>query len=480
MEVAPQSGNRAAGAASDAWPWLKQTVFWSCLPVVLWPVFALGYPLLYQDTVAYIHGGFVDRLHGMWFEIRSPLYAYFLLASTAGFSLYIVAVLQGLLALYVVKRACDVLSLGLAWRLAVVVLACAFSTLPWYASFVTPDLFSGFVPLLLFGLLEAPGCSLAATVLLGVSVAMHNTNIVIYPMALATAWLLYRKADVPLGKWLRLGLAGLAAALLVMSCTFARSGRLALNEFGVGTFLVNRWINDRVMLPFLEQLCALPNPLVACRHLEEFRHTQVDGFWTDSFYIHEHGGFKAAQDELRWLTQTFIRHRPGLAARNALENAGRQFAAFGVPLWSFAASDGSWQYDQIFSVFRFDEPFFAASRVHDPAWRERIYALMDVELAALYVVALAALILSCFPGLVGEAERRLFRLCLLYYLYNVLLCGAVSGPFERFTGRVGWALFLAGLFVAIRALAAGLAGQGRGRFGLRGAKEAKDSLLVKK
>jgi len=479
VDDAPHSGNRADGLALNTRPWLKQAAFWSCLPVVLWPLFVLGYPLLYQDTVAYIHGGFVDRLHGMWFEIRSPLYAYWLFASTAGFSLYSVAVLQGLLALYVVKKACDVLSLGLAWRLVVVVLACTLSTLPWYASFITPDIFSGFVSLLLFGLLEAPGISLAATVLLGVSVAMHNTNIVLYPAVLATAWLLYRKAGVPLGKWLCLGLAGLAAALLVMSCTFARSGRLALNEFGVGTFLVNRWINDRVMLPFLEQLCTLPNPLVACRHLEEFRHTQVDGFWTDSFYIHEHGGFKAAQDELRWLTQTFIRHHPGLVARNALENAGRQFAVFGVPLWAFAASDGSWQYGRIFSVFRFDEPYFAASRIHDAAWRDRLYALMDVELLALYAVALPALILSSLPGLVGGAQRRLFRLCLLYYLYNVVLCGAVSGPFERFTGRVGWALYLASLFVVIRAWDVWRLDSGRGRFGRPREIGASRSLLVK-
>ena len=116
-------------------------------------------------------------------------------------------------------------------------------------------------------------------------------------------------------------------------------------------------------------------------------------------------------------------------------------------------------------MFRFDEPYFAASRIHDAAWRDRLYALMEVELLALYAVTLSALILSSLPGLVGGAQRRLFRLCLLYYLYNVLLCGAVSGPFERFTGRVGWALFLASLFVVIRVLAPWRPGKGRGRFG---------------
>jgi hypothetical protein len=433
--------------------WLKQAAYWGLLPAVLWPLFALGYPLLYQDTVAYIYGGFVDRLNGMWFEIRSPLYAYFLLLTTSGISLYLIAIIQALLALYVVKKVFEGLLLGIKKRIFIIAIAGTISTLPWYVCLITPDIFSGFIPLLLFGLLEVQGTSLATAALLGISIAMHNTNVVLYPFLLVTAIPLYRKTTLPLKKWVQLVVVGLAAALLLMSFTWARTGRFALNEFGVGTFLVNRWINDRVMQPFLEQLCALPNPLIACRHLEEFENTQVDGFWTNSFYINEHGGFKAAQDELRWLTVTFVRHKTFVALKNAFENACRQFITFGVPLWAFSATDSLWQYEQIFSIYRFDESFFAASLIHDDNVRNKIYSLMNIELVIQYCLVCLAIALSCLlPKLRCTGEQRLFYICFMFYLYNIVLCAAISGPFERFSGRVGWALFVASLTVAIRSL----------------------------
>jgi len=108
-----------------------------------------GYPLVYPDT-----GGYLVLVN---FAVRSMFYSMFVYTAHLMESLWTVVFLQSLLVAYLLRLVLREV-FGIASRaefLIVIVLLCVLTSLPWYAGFLMPDIFT---PVLVLGLFLLAFC----------------------------------------------------------------------------------------------------------------------------------------------------------------------------------------------------------------------------------------------------------------------------------------------------------------------------------
>ena len=145
--------------------------------LLCWPALYNGYPLLYPDSIDYI-----AALYGY----RSPVYKLVILPLHLRLTPWAVIVFHAVLVVYLVRLSLDLVLPGAGRRtlLAVVAFLAAGSSLPWFVSFVMPDILAGTLVLSLFLLAwnEQPPDRLR-TLLVGAiacfSIASHGSHLLL-------------------------------------------------------------------------------------------------------------------------------------------------------------------------------------------------------------------------------------------------------------------------------------------------------------
>jgi hypothetical protein len=134
---------RSTGVARPAPIWDAATMLIAVLAAT-GAAFYNRYPLINPDTGGYI----VNARAG----IRSTFYALFVVPANLTHILWTVVLIQALLVVYmlrlVLREVFAIRSRG--QYLAIIVLACVLTSLPWYVAFVMPDIFVGVMVLGLF------------------------------------------------------------------------------------------------------------------------------------------------------------------------------------------------------------------------------------------------------------------------------------------------------------------------------------------
>jgi hypothetical protein len=426
------------------------------IPTLLFPAFLLGYPIVYQDTIAYVHGGFIDLINGMNFDVRSPFYSYFLRLTSFDQSVWSAVAVQAALACAALRMAFQSAagsrSAALNW--AFVLTVSLFSTLPWFACLLTPDIFTGVIPLFLFVLLTGEGLAAKAFIPLILSGIMHNSHIPI--MLLSTA--LLAPCLAVLDKRLAARLLRGAAAILLMAAAlsaagFIRTGKARMSETGAAVFLANRWFADGILQPYLRQRCMEGASFTACAHLDGLPVREEELLWGDTPYMRALGGFSQAKPELSRICAQFALDHPGQVLASAWNNSIRQLLLVGVPLWSFDSSSDGWRHALFFGIFPKDRASFEASMIHSEEARMAVDAFLSATNPIAALAALAALAAMSGLGAWRRPGAVLFLVCVAWHLSNVFVCASLSGPFQRFAGRTSWCVLaaslavLAGLFI---------------------------------
>lgn len=427
-----------------------------------WPAVWNGYPLVFADTSNYIAQ---VKLHFIGWT-APPFYSAFLSATDLGLSLWGPLLAQALLAAMLVAIALEQFGLRRRRVMLAACLALALGTsLPWLASQVTADFFTGIavlsLALLAFGR-PAPWHRWALPPVALLAILAHQSHV---PLALgmvaaagAIGWaqggrraalaVLRRAAPVPL---LALGLA--------FAVNLFGLGIPAISPFG-NIILAARMLADGTAVAHLRQACPTQHYQL-CDHLDAIPPNATVFLWDRPAVWAALGGHRAWNAEAGRIVRGTIAGDPLGVLRALVGNGAAQFAALrtGESIRPWAKDDGPRP-----QVARFYPAELAA---FDRARQQRGLLLADVRPFERLHAPLAWLgilwLLGCM--VVWRRDPMVFGLCalvLLAALGNALLTGGLSEVQNRYAARLAWVLVLLPCLVLATRLPAILPGRAAG------------------
>lgn len=406
---------------------------------------ANGYPLLFADSGTYLRVGteiyFPPDRPATYGMAIAPFHW---LAGPWG-----VVVAQAMFGAFLIGRVMRLMlpAMPALWPVCMTLLL-AGSSLPWFEGQIMPDLFTGFVPLVMLILVLGAdrmvlGEKIVWTVLLAGIISFHLTH-----LALAAAlWVILLGMWRLAGKGRRLG-AGLSMAM--GSIALAVVGLSALNLIGAGqfrpsmasdSFLFTRLLDDRVSQPILDASCAREALLIcAIRPMANDPTIAQPGqhyLWaleSPRLILLEKDEARVMREERQIVGRTLIA-RPVEVVQLALSGWGRQ-------LTTAQSGDGMVPYAAHMQVHRQIGLHFAASvEARDRSFQQQ-GRLLDFAILPDLPIAVVASLLVLLCAVLNRAWNftALAVVVLGTIVVNAAVCGILSGVFDRYQSRVLWLL----------------------------------------
>ncbi|WP_270937258.1 hypothetical protein [Falsiroseomonas oryzae] len=431
--------------------------------LLAWPAAWNGYPLVFADTGTYL--GQAIRLYLGW--DRPPFYSLFLHALHWRITLWPVPLAQGLIAAHLLALSLRALDLpGAVPLLAAAGLLAVGTGLPWFATQLMPDVFTGLLVLALW-LLGFAGWRLGRMervyllALATLAVAVHLAHLPLAAgLALVGGLLAWRSggarpALVPVG-WMAAPVC--LAVLGLVAANAAGHGRAAVSPFG-SVFLAARLLDDGPALRTLDARCA-KEAWQVCALRDRLPMHANDFLWPpDGPLRGALGGGKAWAAEASAIVAATLASEPAAVARAVAGNGLRQFGMLGTGdgLEPWPAEPGPEAL--IREHFPAELAAFRAARQYGGA------LLADARALSPLHVATAWLGLLTLPVLVWLCRRNLPAVALAVFVLaaaagNAAVTGGLSGPNERYQARIAWLLAFAPAAILP---AACLPRRGRGR-----------------
>jgi hypothetical protein len=417
----------------------------SATVILLLPALWNGFPILEWDT-----GGYLAR----WFEgylvpSRSTTYGLFL---AAGWPLdfWPVVLLQALAAVWIIglllrTHRFAVYPIALPATVAALALTTA---LPWLASELLTDIFSGLAVLAFYILVWRVDRitlneRLALVVFIAFAVSTHSATLAVL-IALGAAVLMlgwFSTKLVPRG-----GLAPMIASMMLgvamlLSTNYALSGTLAWTPGGYG-LAFGRMLQDGIVTRYLNDHC--PNPqLKLCPYRNQLPLDADDFLWDDSVF-NRLGRFAGLGDEMRTIVFGSLRDYPAMQLKAALVDTAKQLVMVATgqgvltTIWHTYGIMERYTPSALPAMraarqHRGEIGFSAINRVHVPV------AL--VSTALLPLVATIGLWDAEFADLASLASTVALAL-----LANAVFCSVISHAEDRYGSRLVWiAAFAVGL-----------------------------------
>ncbi|HEX5258427.1 MAG TPA: hypothetical protein VFW35_06565 [Sphingomicrobium sp.] len=277
--------------------------------ILLWPAILNGFPIVYDDTSAYISFRTLRRF--------PPFYNVLpLLARMLG-TLWAVILAQAVLTTYIVTRSLQLLAQGVSGAGAVVLAGIigSVSQLPWLVCYLMPDLFGGLGLLALITavfawhrVIFAERLILLAIVLFSSLVATANAFVFV---PIAAGLLLTRRTA---GRLHNLLPSLLAIAVLTVVLPVASNWALGAGPTfagGSSARMFSKLVDNGLAVPFLEQHCGKEN-FHACNDLALIRaHVGDEGFlWKGPANAHDNLAWKDADGDYARLNRQIMLDRP--------------------------------------------------------------------------------------------------------------------------------------------------------------------------
>jgi hypothetical protein len=414
-----------------------------CASILLcWPVALNGYPLVFADTANYLGQAL---LHFLGWN-APPFYSFFLLATHLGLTLFLPVIAQGLIAAHLVWRVLREFGWRGPWPvLCACLLLSAATSLPWFVSLLTADVFTGLLVLALwllaFGRLgrwERIYLSLLAVGATAVHLSHLPLAIVLAVLGGGAAIWAGRRAGIAV--FGRLALVPAAAAAMLVSVNLIAHGSASLAPYG-SVVLAARMLGDGTARDYLREACPTRRFQI-CPYLDQIGEGGSDFLWQRPVLDQHLGGGKAWAPEAKEIVHGTIAFAPFRVAEVALVNAVRQFGHLWLnePLRPWLDAPGP---DALISRFFPGElAAFRGSAQVTGKLPGRAVVLAPVQLALAWagLVALAALTLS------GRRTLGPWALCLFSLaavLVNALVTAGLSGVEDRYEARIAWLMAFA-------------------------------------
>jgi len=375
-----------------------------------------------------------------------PFYSAFLAATDLGFSLWGPMLAQGLIAAAVVAIAVDQAGLRRWWSLLAAFAALAVLTsLPWLASQVTADFFTGIAVLSLallgFGRLAHWHRWVLLPVAL-LAILAHQSHLPLALGLLAAACVIRFWQDgraAALQAFRRLAPAPLLALVLAFAVNAVGLGIPAISPYG-NIILAARMMADGTAQPYLAKACPTERYRI-CDHLEEIGPGGTIFLWDRPAMWDAIGGHRAWNAEAGRIVRGTIAHDPAGVLAALLDNGVQQFAALrtGESLLPWGKPDGPRPLIQRF--------FPAELAAFDGSRQQRGLLVADVRPFEAIHVPVAWLGIAGLVGclLAWRRDRAVVGLCamvLLAAVGNALLTGGLSEVQNRYAARLAWVLVL--------------------------------------
>ena len=423
----------------------------------LWPALVNGMPFLFYDTPGYL-GGANALAHGLfgapldWKAApvmlgRSIYYGSFLYGSLAVAGFWPAAILQAALAgvcvvtflrYFLPMRASGVI-LGAAIA-GLVLLAC--TTLPFFATFMMPDLFSGLAllgatALLLFW--KRDGWR-RRSFWIGVTAAaalFHPTNVPILLSVVVVCILFNFILEVP-RPWLSAAIVLLAASTgIAGEAVFSAGVDHAMGQPPIRPpFVTARLTADGPGTRYLHDTCP-KNGFLLCRYVSRLPLPSDYFLWSKSS---ADGVFRAippaqrrqlAAEETRFVIATLL-HLPGQTISKFFEGAYKQMNRTGLNEFNYGWIERNFfknnlppdVYDQTTST----RAFILKVPAYEIARFTREIAILSFFIC----------LWTMFDRRIPKPLRMAVAMILCGIIVNAFLCGGLSGAHDRYQARVIW------------------------------------------
>ena len=408
--------------------------------ILCWPAYLNGFPLVFGDTGNYIGQAI---LHYIGWN-APPFYSIFLLATDWRLTLWPPILVQGLMAASLVSIVLHQFGLRGPWpTLSACIGLSIFTSLPWVASELMADVYTGIVVLsltmLAFGTL-ALWQRLFLLLLAFFAIAVHQSHI---PLAFglllvgcAVRWWQDGRGAALLA-FRRLAPAPVLATILVFSVNLLGLGQAAVSPYG-SIVLAARMIGDGTAISYLHAACPTEHYKI-CDHLDQVGKGGSSMLWSKPDLWIEMGGTRAWAPESARIVRGTIAYSPYAFVVAALDNGMQQFAAMqtGERLEAWAKPDGPRPL-----IARF---FPGELYAFDHSRQETGHLVQDVKPFAALHVAIAWLGLAgLLVAIITERRNNpAFGLCLMVLaavIGNAMITGALSGVESRYAARIAWLL----------------------------------------
>jgi hypothetical protein len=425
----------------------------------LLPALDNGFPFVFPDTDGYLLG-----LHSTF---RSVGYTIFNYIFDMRVSPWPGVVLQSLIVSWTIWQFASVLFdiTGITSMLSLAVFLTLGTSLPWFVGWIMPDIFTPLLiialALLCFAQDKLPRRSeIILVMLIGLALAFHQANLPVafwmFPALGLCALLGWRPSKHFLRGFVASGI-GLALGVVASLTLSLVSGQVGLSRSG-SVFLLARMLGDGTAMSYLEQVCPR-QPFAVCAELNELKsynslypeRSLNDHFlWNGS--LEKLGGFRAEEAEASAIVHgTLLMYAPA-QFRASVVNGWRQLLLFStgaqiVPLL---------YYPGVANVIRLRfSPYVYDDYRNSKQMRNNLDFSLINRVHTVVVVASSFLLLGFLIVLAAKKQPRFYAAIMVTTMVagNAFTLGALSGPSERYQGRVIWLVpLLAGCFVFERVL----------------------------
>jgi hypothetical protein len=414
-----------------------------------WLAVLNGYPLIFGDSARYLNGGILRYLPS-----EAPIfYGVFMIPlHLNGFSLWPVVAAQCLVLAYVLGASLRALGLfeERSFVLLVAFLA-LFTTAPWFAVFIMPDIFAPICVLALFALFRGweKFSGLERVVLVGLALlalASHVTHIVV-GLALAALFGALRLLGRPVSNATLLTVLPLPLVALgaVVGVNVIAKGRPAITQDGP-VFLLARTFADGPAYDYMRTHCAERRWKV-CERLEDLPRDGELFLWSPekSVWSSTTSGAQLRAEAAEIVAGT-LREHPIELLRAAIANTLQQLVTFraGVDFRRWEEVEGVLTLPGVIHRF-FPQEFDSLMRGRQQQGRLDATAANYVYLAVV-VLSAAGLLLLALRERPDPGLAEFFLVVAVALVVNAATTGALSTVADRYQARLVWLLPLAFAF----------------------------------
>lgn len=402
---------------------------------LLAPALWNGLPLIFSDT-----GGYFTRpIEGALAMGRSALYGGFLYLSIPS-AFWPVIIAQSAITSWVIVLALRCHGFGgRPWlALGVTVALSFFTSLPWFAAQLMPDiLFPAAVlalHLLAFRTAQLKTVErLGLGALIAVAIASHMAALALCLGVLVSLGLVSLLKPLGLPS-LRLHDAGIATASGVALCllsNLAIAGSFAFTPGG-SSFLFGRLIEDGIAQRYLDERCPDPK-LRVCAYADALPDNADDWLWKNDTPFYVLGGADGFGPEARKIIFHSVMMYPLMHAGTALTATLEQFVSFATEI-SFFDNDPT--LDDIRDHAPQLLPALMQARQQAKPFDVTLLNALHVPAGALAIAGLAAALLYRRRLKLAPELTALCTTVLVALAVNAAICGVFSHPVDRYQSRL--------------------------------------------
>ena len=410
-------------------------------------------PLVFSDTIAYATAPLRGEIAGF----VSPYYGLLILPLHQGITLWPVVFAQGAMLGHLLQLVFRCVSDGsiknFSYKILLVIAGlCLFSSLPWITGEILPD---AFTPVVLLGIFLQAFCTdqlkhgerWYIAILTTIGIAVHISHVPIAAGLVVLVLVLQRKFAPSRVRPSRLVLLALPLFIAVgsmLAVNWYHSRALSLAKNG-SVFLLAKWIDEGPALSYLEHSCRTIK-YELCAYLGDMKGlTHDDLKWGEGSPFRNVGSsFDELEPEARRIVWATFKTYPVEILYRSLKDAGRQ-------ILRFQAGDGlTVRYARLVAP-SLGEVFGPALETSVLESRQGRGELPIAEFRFLSTMGVIFGLILCLWSFIAWREVLPTRLIALQIfvvagiVFNAIVTGALSGPYDRYLARVVWLILFVGL-----------------------------------